>query len=73
MNKIARNEKNGMFTINTAKDAIESKYVIVTGTPATISKIEFQPLLDHNNIQLLQRIPMGQSMKFFVIYETGLS
>ena len=69
VNTISRDENTGTFSINDGK--IKSNYVIVTGTPAAISKIAFTPLLDHNSIQLLQRIPMGQSMKFFIVYETA--
>ena len=68
VDKIVRDENTGLFAINEGE--VEAKYVIVTGTPAAIAKITFIPLLDHNNIQLLQRMPMGQSMKFFVVYDT---
>jgi monoamine oxidase len=68
--KIERNEKDGKFTIND-DELLQANFVIVTGTPATVAKISFYPLLDHNNMQLLQRMPMGQSMKFFVVYETA--
>ena len=50
---------------------VTSKYVVMTGSPSALSKIYFNNnILGHNDVQLLQRMPMGSSMKFFLIYDT---
>ena len=59
---------------NMATDIVQKvtcKYVIVTGSPSALSKISFDSnILGHDDVQLLQRMPMGSSMKFFLIYNS---
>ena len=75
-------DDDGMYVvevedIDTGKyTKVRAKYVIVTGSPSALSKIRFdgegnrKKILDANEVQLLQRMPMGSSMKYFLIYDS---
>ena len=56
VDKIVRDENTGLFAIN------EEKLVNTLLLLELLLQLQitFIPLLDHNNIQLLQRMPMGQ-------------
>ena len=61
-----------LITVISDKVTIKCKYVVVTGPPPLVAAIAFTPprALGHLQAQLLQRMPMGTSMKFFVTYAT---
>ena len=50
-------------------DVYEAKRVIVTVPPAIVSNINFEPALPPARRQLNQRMPMGTSVKFHLVYE----
>eukprot|EP00927_Polykrikos_kofoidii_P045478 TRINITY_DN39487_c0_g1_i1.p1 TRINITY_DN39487_c0_g1~~TRINITY_DN39487_c0_g1_i1.p1 ORF type:complete len:544 (-),score=66.42 TRINITY_DN39487_c0_g1_i1:16-1647(-) len=50
---------------------VEAKAAVVTGPPPTVLGIEFSPPLKGADAQLLQRMPMGSSMKFAAVYDGG--
>lgn len=47
-----------------------AKHVVVTGPPAVVAKIRI-PSLAPVTRQLLQRMPMGTSLKYFLVYENA--
>merc|ERR1712151_605317 len=51
--------------------ALTSSIAIVTGPPAVVLGIEFNPPLPGVQAQLLQRMPMGTSLKFAAAYTQG--
>lgn len=51
--------------------AFEAKAAIITGPPPALLGIDFSPPLSGANAQLLQRMPMGASTKFAVVYPDG--
>jgi len=57
----------------TTRDGVKysAAAVIVTGPPPTVLNIDFEPPLAGTTAQLLQRMPMGTSMKFSIIYQQG--
>eukprot|EP00928_Gymnodinium_smaydae_P005700 TRINITY_DN11952_c0_g1_i1.p1 TRINITY_DN11952_c0_g1~~TRINITY_DN11952_c0_g1_i1.p1 ORF type:complete len:605 (-),score=87.61 TRINITY_DN11952_c0_g1_i1:78-1892(-) len=48
-----------------------AKVAIVTGPPAVLLGIQFVPPLSGIQAQLLQRMPMGTSLKFAAVYKQG--
>ena len=60
----------GIFTVVPANADSEGGFnrVIVTGCPAAVARIAFEPPLRAAPAQLLQRMPMGASLKYFVSY-----
>jgi len=64
-------EHTGLFTVRSERVTLHARYVVVTGSPAPVSGMQFKPALDRFNAQLLQRMPMGTSMKFFVTYSSA--
>jgi len=45
--------------------------VVVTGPPPTVLGIDFHPALPGVQAQLLQRMPMGTSLKYAAVYKKG--
>lgn len=50
---------------------LSSAAVVVTGPPSTFLGIDFSPPLTGVHAQLMQRMPMGTSMKFAAVYKQG--
>lgn len=48
-----------------------ARYAIVTGPPPAVLGIKFEPTLSGVQDQLLQRMPMGTSLKYGAIYKEG--
>jgi monoamine oxidase len=66
--KLAYKTKN--YTLVTSeKLLLRTKYVVITGPPAMVSSISIMPPMQHAKAQLLQRMPEGTSMKYFVFYD----
>ena len=57
---------SGQYVVTSEGIVARAKYMIVTGSPAAVSTIEFSPPMDAPSTQLLQRMPMGTSMKYMV-------
>ena len=51
------------YTVSSEELEARAPYVVVTGSPAAVSTIEFDPPMSAPSAQLLQRMPMGTSMK----------
>jgi monoamine oxidase len=49
---------------------IQADYVISAVPQAILNRIEFEPPLPANKIQLMQRIPMGSIIKTVMFYKT---
>lgn len=56
--------------VHTESATYQAKRVIVTVPPALQNRIDFQPLLPAQRMQLSQRMPMGSVWKCYAIYET---
>eukprot|EP00929_Paragymnodinium_shiwhaense_P083690 TRINITY_DN44692_c0_g1_i2.p1 TRINITY_DN44692_c0_g1~~TRINITY_DN44692_c0_g1_i2.p1 ORF type:complete len:512 (-),score=89.74 TRINITY_DN44692_c0_g1_i2:3-1538(-) len=59
----------GVFQVTSEKAVIRASYVVVTGPPPALQAISFEPPLSANHAQLLQRMPMGTSLKYFLAYD----
>ena len=63
---------NSQYVVSTAEGlSVRAQHVIVTGSPAAVSTIQFEPPMDAPSTQLLQRMPMGTSMKYMLVYDEG--
>lgn len=61
---------NSLYEVHSSKGVVVAKHVIVAGlTPSLISAIDFQPPLDGAMDQLLERMPVGTTMKYSMVYE----
>eukprot|EP00931_Biecheleriopsis_adriatica_P104865 TRINITY_DN79482_c0_g1_i1.p1 TRINITY_DN79482_c0_g1~~TRINITY_DN79482_c0_g1_i1.p1 ORF type:complete len:592 (+),score=59.40 TRINITY_DN79482_c0_g1_i1:3-1778(+) len=57
------------FEVVSDRGTFIARKVIVTGPPPVLAGISFLPPLHATQAQLLQRMPMGTSLKFFAVYE----
>lgn len=64
-------EDSGVSVHTRSGEKHVAKAVVVTGPPPAILGIEFVPPLQGPEAQLLQRFPMGVSMKFAAVYTGG--
>jgi monoamine oxidase len=55
--------------VKTKEELFHSKKVIVAIPPTLCNKIDFQPALPANRIQLIQRMPMGTVYKCYAVYD----
>mmetsp|Transcript_28535 Transcript_28535/g.40125 ORF Transcript_28535/g.40125 Transcript_28535/m.40125 type:complete len:516 (-) Transcript_28535:86-1633(-) len=61
---------NSLYEVHSSKGVVVAKHVIVAGlTPSLITAIDFQPPLDGAMDQLLERMPVGTTMKYSMVYE----
>eukprot|EP00511_Aplanochytrium_stocchinoi_P012084 CAMPEP_0204875922 /NCGR_PEP_ID=MMETSP1348-20121228/47249_1 /ASSEMBLY_ACC=CAM_ASM_000700 /TAXON_ID=215587 /ORGANISM="Aplanochytrium stocchinoi, Strain GSBS06" /LENGTH=418 /DNA_ID=CAMNT_0052032601 /DNA_START=150 /DNA_END=1407 /DNA_ORIENTATION=+ len=60
---------DGTYLVKRASGITRAKYVICTGASASLNYIQFKPQLDTFTAQLLQRLPMGASLKYFLVYD----
>lgn len=66
--RITRDRHTGVHTLESDRITLKARYVVLTGSPSALAELAFEPPLDHSTAQLLQRMPMGTSMKYFVVY-----
>ncbi|GAB4015665.1 flavin monoamine oxidase family protein [Spirosoma koreense] len=62
-------QENDRVRVVTEKATYQARRVIVTVPPALQNRIDFQPILPAQRVQLLQRMPMGSVWKCFAIYD----
>jgi monoamine oxidase len=62
-------QKEDKCHINTSKATYQAKKIIIAIPPILASKIDYDPLLNINKRQLLQKIPMGIVVKCYAIYK----
>ena len=66
-----RKEGHGPYIVTSGKVTVRAKNVVITGSPSALLSMAFDPPMSASDAQLLQRMPMGTSLKFFAIYEEG--
>tara|TARA_B110000208_G_scaffold158729_1_gene193059 strand:- start:2236 stop:3756 length:1521 start_codon:yes stop_codon:yes gene_type:complete len=66
------NAAAGVVTIThgVSSKQVTARWAIVTGSPAAVAQLSWSPPLEPVPMQLLQRMPMGTSMKYFVQYDS---
>mmetsp|Transcript_43858 Transcript_43858/g.102444 ORF Transcript_43858/g.102444 Transcript_43858/m.102444 type:complete len:512 (+) Transcript_43858:2-1537(+) len=58
------------YAVHSSRGVVKAKHVILAGlTPTLITAIDVQPPLDGGLAQLFQRMPLGTSMKYSMVYE----
>ena len=64
-------QSDGAVIVDSAKLRLKATTVLLTGSPGVLSAIKHSPPLGHAQAQLLQRMPMGTSMKLFAFYNSA--
>ena len=71
--EVAGSGRRTVLTVRLANGtSLTARFAVLTGPPALVGAISISPpaALGHLQAQLLQRMPMGTSMKYFVAYDT---
>lgn len=66
-----RSSPEGVVVESSKGGTHHARAIIITGPPPAVLGIDFDPPLSGFDAQLLQRMPMGTSLKFAAVYEQG--
>jgi monoamine oxidase len=56
-------------TVESTRGTVRAKRAIVAAPPAVVSRIRFDPALPASRGQLIQRVPMGSTVKVLITYD----
>ncbi len=62
-------QNGSVVTVQAGGTEHRAKYVVVALAPPLAARIDFSPTLPANRMQLVQRVPMGTSIKCLAVYE----
>ena len=73
---LALNQRDGLVELmvgasGASPSTVTARYAILTGPPAVVNRMQFNPPLPFDKQQLIQRAPMGNSVKLTLAYATN--